>query len=93
VALPVDLARDVGYGLGRELEEVLGGEEKELHGREVCPGRPREGESLREPEDEDGARGGERQRREAGGPERRATAGEEGNRERIEEELARIGEL
>src|ERR1039457_6474881 len=63
MTLPVDLARDVGHDLCRKLEEVLGGEEKELRRREVCPGRPREDEALREPKKEDGARGGERQRR------------------------------
>src|ERR1017187_9748807 len=85
MTLPVDLARDVGHDLCRKLEEVLGGEEKELRHREVCPGRAREDEALREPKKEDGARGGERQRREAWWPERRAAAGEEGKRKRIEE--------
>src|ERR1039457_7031884 len=90
MTLPVDLARDVGHDLCRKLEEVLGGEEKELRRREVCPGRPREDEALREPKKEDGARGGERQRREARWPRRRAPAGEEGKRKRIEEELTRV---
>src|ERR1035441_999008 len=66
MTLPVDLARDVGHDLCRKLEEVLGGEEKELRHREVCPGRAREDEALREPKKEDGARGGERQRRGGG---------------------------
>src|ERR1035441_10828164 len=62
MTLPGDLARDAGHDLCRKLEEVLGGEEKELRHREVCPGRAREDEALREPKKEDGARGGERQR-------------------------------
>src|ERR1019366_4916062 len=84
MTLPVDLARDVGHDLCRKLEEVLGGEEKELRRREVCPGRPREDEALREPKKEDGARGGERQRRGAPWPRGPAAPGGEGERKRIE---------
>src|ERR1035438_4311934 len=81
MTLPVDLARDVGHDLCRKLEEVLGGEEKELRRREVCPGRPREDEALREPKKEDGARGGERQRGGACGAPGPAPAGRGGRTE------------